>query len=140
MEVDAGWRFARVWIASAAYTFVDSAVTQFPDNPQLVGKQLAQDPTHRATISLTFDDPRLLTATMQARFVGPQFEDDQNLLRMPGFVIVDLRVSRRLFRELEAYVAVENLFNREYLVGRAGIDTIGQPLTFRVGLRVHAGN
>ena len=140
VEVDAGWRFARVWIASAAYTFVDSAVTQFPDNPQLVGKQLAQDPAHRATISLTFDDPRVLTAMIQARFVGPQFEDDQNLLRMPGFAIVDMSVSRRLFRELEAYVAVENLFNREYLVGRAGIDTIGQPLTFRVGLRFHVAH
>jgi len=77
---------------------------------------------------------------IQARFVGPQFEDDQNLLRMPGFAIVDMSVSRRLFRELEAYVAVENLFNREYLVGRAGIDTIGQPLTFRLGLRVHVAH
>jgi iron complex outermembrane receptor protein len=139
VEVDAGWRFARAWIASAAYTFVDSALTQFPDNPQLVGKQLAQDPAHRGTILLTFEDPRLFTATLLTRVVGPQFEDDQNQLAMAGFLIVDLSASRRVIGELEVYAAVENLFNRVYLVGRAGVDTVGQPFTLRAGLRLHIG-
>ncbi len=139
VEIDAGWRFARTWIASAAYTFIDSALTQSPGNPQLVGKQLAQDPVHRGTVSLTFDDPRFLTASLQARYVGRQFEDDQNQLAMPAFLIVDFYASRRLTGALEAYVAIENLFDREYLVGRAGIDTIGQPFTIRAGLRLHIG-
>ncbi len=137
IEADASWHFARAWVASAGYTFVDSALTRSPDNPQLVGKQLAQDPAHRATLSLTFEDPRVVTATLQTRFVGPQFEDDLNQLPMAGFFIVDLFASRRLFGELEVYAAVENLFNREYLVGRAGVDMVGQPLTLRAGLRLH---
>ena len=139
IEADVSWRFARPWLASAAYTFVDSALTRSPDNPQLVGKQLAQDPAHRATLSLTFDDPRLFTATLQTRFVSPQFEDDLNQLPMAGFFIVDLYASRRLIGELEIFAAVENLLNREYLVGRAGVDTVGQPLTVRAGLRLHLG-
>jgi outer membrane receptor protein involved in Fe transport len=139
IEADAGWHFARAWLASAAYTFVDSALTSSPDNPQLVGKQLAQDPAHRATLSLAFEDPRYVTATLQTRFVGRQFEDDLNQLPMAGFFIVDLYASRRVIGELEIYAAVENLFNREYLVGRAGVDTVGQPFTVRAGLRLHLG-
>jgi len=139
IEVDAGWRLGRTWIATLAYTFVDSAVTQSPDNPQLVGKQLAQDPAHRASFAITFDDPRLLTASLQSRFVGPQYEDDLNLQPMAGFFIVDLAVSRQLVSGLEVFAAIENLFDRQYVVGRAGIDTIGQPFTVRGGLRLRTG-
>jgi iron complex outermembrane recepter protein len=45
-------------------------------------------------------------------------------------------VARRLFWQLELYLAVENLLDQEYLVGRAGVDTLGQPLFVRGGLRV----
>jgi outer membrane receptor protein involved in Fe transport len=139
IELDAAWRFARAWSATLAYTYVDSSVTQAGDNPQLIGKQLPQDPAHRAGAGFTFDQPELLTVTLQARFVGPQFEDDLNQLPMGGFFIVDVAASRRLFSELAIFVAVENLLDRRYVVGRAGLDTLGQPFTVRAGLRLRAG-
>lgn len=139
IEVEGGWRFARSWFATAAYTFVDSEVTEAPGQPQLVGKQLVQNPKHRANVSLTFDDPRLLTATVQVRYVGPQFEDDLNTLRMGGYVVVDVAASRRLRPNLDLFLAAENLLDKEYLVGRAGVDTIGQPLFIHGGVRVRYG-
>jgi outer membrane receptor protein involved in Fe transport len=72
---------------------------------------------------------------VQLRVVGPQFEDDLNEAGMGGYALVDVSASRRLYRGLEFFAAVENLFNREYLVGRAGVDTVGQPLMVRAGLR-----
>jgi len=138
-EVDAGWHFSHAWTAGLAYTFVDSRVTDAPGVPQLVGNRLAQDPVHRGNLRLTFDLPTLLVATVQVRFVGPQFEDDLNQLPMPGFLLIDLAASRRIGSGVEVYAAIENLLNRRYLVGRAGIDTIGQPFTARVGLRLHLG-
>ncbi|HYH98819.1 MAG TPA: TonB-dependent receptor, partial [Hyalangium sp.] len=81
-------------------------------------------------------DSRLLTATVQLRVTGPQFEDDLNERGMGGYAVVDAFVARRLVGGLELFAAAENLFNRRYLVGRAGIDTIGQPLMLRVGLRL----
>ena len=139
VEADVGWHFARAWTAAFSYTFVDSRVTSAPGVPALVGKRLAQDPVNRASGSLTFDLPTILTATVQGRFISQQFEDDINQLPMPGFFILDLAASRRIVSWLEGYVAIENLFNRQYLVGRAGVDTIGQPFTFRAGLRLHLG-
>lgn len=139
IELDAGVRFARMWLLTAAYTFVDSSVTRSPGTPQVVGKDLAQDPAHRASAALTFDDPNLVTGTLQIRFVGPQFEDDLNTLPMAGFAIADLAISRRIASNLEVFAAAENLFNHSYVVGRAGVDTIGQPFTVRGGFRLRTG-
>nr|WP_228531147.1 MULTISPECIES: TonB-dependent receptor [Myxococcaceae] len=139
VELGAEARFLRVWTALAAYTFVDSRVLEAPGNEALVGKELPQDPRHRATLQLAFDDPRLVTATAQLRVTGPQFEDDLNESGMGGVALVDLSLGRRLYRGLELFGAVENLFDREYLVGRAGVDTVGAPRMFRLGLRWRSG-
>jgi outer membrane receptor protein involved in Fe transport len=138
VETSVDWRVSRHWTALLAYTFVDSEVREAPGALELVGKQLAQDPAHRGTAAVTFQDPALLTATVQLRVTGPQFEDDLNDRGMGGYVVVDAFVSRRLVRGLELFAAAENLFNRRYLVGRAGIDTIGQPRMVRAGLRWRA--
>ncbi|AGC48599.1 TonB dependent receptor [Myxococcus stipitatus DSM 14675] len=136
VEASIDWRLSRRWTTLLAYTFVDPTVTAAPGQPDLVGRQLAQDPRHRGAVSLTFEDPSLVTATVQLRATGPQFEDDLNERRMGGALVVDAALSRRLFWKVDLFAAVENLFDREYLAGRAGVDTLGPPLLARVGLRL----
>ncbi|RKH32326.1 TonB-dependent receptor [Corallococcus praedator] len=139
VELGTDWRPARQWTVLAAYTFVDPVVTDAPGQPDLVGRQLPQDPRHRGSLSVTFDEPSLLTATAQLRVVGPQYEDDLNARGMGGAAIVDLFVSRHLFWKVAAFAAVENLFDRSYLAGRAGVDTLAPPFQARVGLRLRDG-
>jgi hypothetical protein len=55
---------------------------------------------------------------------------------MDGAWLLDASLSRVLVWHLEAYVAAENVLNQHYLVGRAGVDTVGQPFVARLGLRV----
>ncbi|AKF83906.1 ligand-gated channel protein [Myxococcus fulvus 124B02] len=136
VEASVDWRLSRRWTTLLAYTFVDPTVTKAPGQPELVGRQLAQDPRHRGAASLTFEDPRLFTTTVQLRVIGPQFEDDLNERGMGGALVVDAAVSRRLFWKVDLFAAVENLFDREYLAGRAGVDTLGPPVLARVGLRL----
>jgi outer membrane receptor protein involved in Fe transport len=131
-------RLSPSWIAVLGYTWVDARVTEAADNVALIGKRLAQDPEHRGAAGATFDDPRILTASLQIRVSGPQYEDDLNALPMGGYAVVDASASRRLAWGFEVFGAVENLFNRRYLVGRAGIDTYGQPFTVRGGLRLRS--
>ncbi|HEX6242795.1 MAG TPA: TonB-dependent receptor, partial [Polyangiales bacterium] len=119
-----------------AYTYADSRVTKEGPVDGLRGKRLAQDPLHRASALLIFDEPAWFSASLQVRYLGAQYEDDLNTLRMPGYALVDLLLARRLYWKLELYGAIENLFNTEYLVGRAGVDTIGAPFMARVGLRI----
>jgi len=53
-------------------------------------------------------------------------------------VLVDARVERSLLAGLSVFAAGRNLFDRRYIVGRAGIDTEGAPRTFELGLAYHA--
>ncbi|HET7542045.1 MAG TPA: TonB-dependent receptor [Polyangiaceae bacterium] len=137
LEAEARFRFASFWLAKAAYTFVDSRVTDAPGQPQLVGKELPQDPRHRASVSLAFDDPRSLTVNAQLRYIGAQYEDDLNTLSMAGVPLFDIFVSWHVRSFLDTFAAIENLFDRTYLVGRSGVDTIGQPRFIHFGLRFH---
>ncbi len=134
LELDASWRPAAAWFVSVAHTFIDADVIAAPGRPELVGKRLPQDPRHRTTAAIAFDDPRLATLTAQVRHLGPQFEDDLNTLPIGAVVLVDARAARRLGRGFELFVSAQNLLDRRYVVGRAGIDTVGAPRTLEVGL------
>ena len=48
-------------------------------------------------------------------------------------------VVRRFLGDGPGYVAVNNVLNATYLVGRAGVDTVGEPLTVLAGLRYRMG-
>jgi outer membrane receptor protein involved in Fe transport len=138
LEVAASWTPARRWRVQAAYTFVDATVRSAPAQPQLVGKQLAQDPRHRFATSVMFSERRWFDATIELRYTSDQFDDDVNQLRLPGFVVVNAQLARRLAPHVDAFVAVENLLNQRYLVGRSGVDTVGEPLFAYAGIRYRA--
>jgi iron complex outermembrane receptor protein len=121
-----------------AYTLAESQVLQAGAMRELVGKQLAQDPVQRGSAQLAFEPSEALQLGTQLRVVGPQYEDDLNTLRMDGYAVIDASLSAALTGPLELFVALENLLDATYLVGRAGVDTIGQPFMARVGLRLRA--
>ena len=133
-ELEFSWRIAAAWSATGGLVVSDPRVSASPRAPELVGKLVPQAPTERATAALTYADPRIVTATAQLRFNGPQYEDDQNLLLLRGYVLVDLRVSRELGEGFRLFGVIENLLDRRYVVGRAGVTTVGQPLNARLGL------
>lgn len=121
---------------TAAYTLSDAQVTSAPGRPELVGRWLPQAPVHRGLAAATFDRREWLAATVQARFVGEQFEDDLNERPLPGYAVVDVSLSRELGGGVSLFAVVENLFDRRYLTGRAGVDTLGAPRSFRAGVRL----
>jgi hypothetical protein len=73
---------------------------------------------------------------MQFRASGKQFDDDQNRLPLGRFAVFDVTVARPLVRYVEAFVAVQNLFNDRYAVGRTPLETLGMPRMVRGGVRL----
>lgn len=133
------WVDYRPWAPltfTAAYTLSEARVTSAPGREELVGKLLPQAPLHRGIAAATFDRPAWFTATAQTRLLGEQFEDDLNERPLHAYAVVDLFVTREVAHGVSLFAAVENLFDRRYLVGRAGIDTLGTPRTFRAGVRL----
>ena len=90
----------------------------------------------RRRVGVRFTDPRWLTATLQMRAIGRQFEDDRNTL------VLDARHHRRSVRQPQHHAqparvrGVENLFDEVVPVGRTPLPTIGLPRTCAVGVRV----
>ncbi len=133
LEVEAQpWR--RLTVAASSL-LVDSTVRSFPADPSLIGKRVPQVPRAQASLSLTWRGDAT-TATLAARWSGSAFEDDRNTTTLDPFTVVDTELAHELRPGLTAFVATENLFDEEYVVGRAGVTTVGTPRLLRVGVRL----
>ena len=99
---------------------------------------MPQVPKVQGGVALTWADPRWLTAATQVRFSGEQFDDDLNTrgVRAGPYAVWDATVSRAIVRGLNAFVAVENILDKEYDTARTPLRSIGWPRTVRVGARV----
>jgi iron complex outermembrane receptor protein len=140
LDLELLWRPSASWTVHVGHTFSDSHVTAAPAQPNLIDKRLAQAPRNRTTAAVTYDHERIATIGAQVRYLGRQFEDDLNTLPIGAVVLVDARAERRLARGFSLVFSGQNLFDRRYLVGRAGIDTEGAPRTFELSLAYHAGS
>jgi outer membrane receptor protein involved in Fe transport len=81
--------------------------------------------------------------TFGVQALGTQFDDDVNSRVVPGYTepglpayaLADLTVSRTVGRHVDAFVGVQNLFDRQYFVGTLPT-TIGSPRLINGGLRI----
>lgn len=140
VEVEAEAHFSRRWFASGGYLFAEPTVVEFPANRTLEGLLVPQVARQQLTFQVRYDDQARVTASLQGRATGAQFDDDQNQFRLAPFFTLDAYVSRRIARDFDLFVAAENLFNQRYEVGRTPIRTLGSPLIARVGFRVRLGS
>jgi outer membrane receptor protein involved in Fe transport len=120
---------------AGGYVYDQAKVAEFAADPALVGLFIPQVPQHRGTAQATYVNPKYVTASVQAQFVARQFDDDQNQFPLPGYMLTDLHVTRRIAGELEAFFGVQNVFNRQVIV--ATNPTLnGAPRLFNGGVRV----
>jgi outer membrane receptor for ferric coprogen and ferric-rhodotorulic acid len=54
---------------------------------------------------------------------------------LPGYVVSDLTVSHTFHRTLQAFVGIQNMFDKVYFV-QTNPSTIGTPRLFNVGVRI----
>jgi outer membrane receptor protein involved in Fe transport len=138
VELDLEARLGAGFRLHGGYAFTDGVVARFPPSPELQGNVLPQLPRHQASLRASYEGGRLF-AGASVRFVGGQFEDDRNELRLDPFAAVDLIASCRIGRSAEVFLAAENLFDERYAVGLTPIATVGPPLLLRAGVRLRRG-
>jgi outer membrane receptor protein involved in Fe transport len=138
VEAEASWRATAPLRASVAYTLADARIVSAPGREELVGNALPHDPAHRLSARVDLVRAGRLSGGVEVRWLSRAWEDDRNTLALPAFAVVDASVSRPLGGNVELFGAVENLLDERYLVGRAGVDTVGAPRLVRVGLRASA--
>ncbi len=113
------------WQLRAAYLFTNS---HFRES----GLQTPQVPRHQGILELGYGGPVTLRAG--ARWVARQFEDDLNSLPLGGFVLFDLSLRKPLGEDLELFLSVENLLDRQYAVGRTPLERLGESRLVQAGI------
>ncbi|HYG11186.1 MAG TPA: TonB-dependent receptor [Pyrinomonadaceae bacterium] len=140
VEIESEARFGERWTISGGYLFADAVVLRFPANTALEGLLIPQVARHQLTLQMRYANPTLINLSLQARAAGAQFDDDQNRFRLDRYLTLDAFASRRVARNIELFVAAENLLNQRYEIGRTPVTTLGPPLLARVGIRLRFGS
>jgi outer membrane receptor protein involved in Fe transport len=138
-EAEVEKRLDARWSLSAGYLFADARVARFPADTTLEGLRVPQVARQQLNFQVRYTNPARLNFALQGRAAGPQFDDDQNALRLGGYFTLDAFVSRGLGRGVELFAAAENLIGQRYEVGRTPVLTLGPPAFARVGLRLRLG-
>lgn len=142
IEAELEYRPFLRWTFTGSYLYNHTDILSAPNQPDLEGKRIAQVPRHQLALKASYINPALVNVSIQGRFVGDQFEDDLNTLKLGDFFVVDLMFWRPIpvpkFSAGEIFLAVENLFDRTYEAGKTadGIVTTGMPLLVHGGLKV----
>ena len=130
-----GVEFAAQWQASRALGFTadglynDATVTRATAALAIVGKRVAQVPRLSSSVGATWQAPGKFTLTPRLRWIGRQFEDDENQLILGEVVVADLGVSRPVGKHLQLFLSVENVGNARIETGRSadGVVNVGTP-------------
>ena len=130
---------------SAGYAFTGATVVNYtvpPGEPSLLGNDVAQVPRNVFTWEARYWNPARIMLSVQGRFIGNQFDDDQNQYPLGRFYTMDLQIARNVTRNLEVFAAAENLLDERYNVANTPTATgslfnIGPPLLYRIGLRMN---
>jgi outer membrane receptor protein involved in Fe transport len=145
VELDGVVHVSRDVQISAGYEFTDATVVNYtvPRGAiSLLGKNVAQVPRNVFTWEARYWNPSRIMVSVQGRFVGNQYDDDQNLYPLGRFYTMDFQIGRNVTRNLEVFAAAENILDQRYNVANTPttngtLFNIGPPILYRVGLRLN---
>jgi outer membrane receptor protein involved in Fe transport len=122
--------------SSLTVTFASGVVrSRFTGTGSLSGNRVPQVPEYNVAVGARYVNGGW-TGSTQLRVTGAQFEDDQNAFVLRRATVVDVYAGRSIVRQLQVFVAAENLFDNEYDVGRTPILTTGLPRAVRAGVQI----
>ena len=135
LEAEADFVLNDHWRLTAGYLFVDAVVRRAPQDASLIGRVLPQVARHQFTLQTSWAHPKWVTAAIQFRATGRQFDDDQNRLPLGSFAVIDASLSRAVYRNVELFFSAQNLLDDRFVVARTPIENVGMPRMIRGGLR-----
>lgn len=121
-----------------AYAFVDARVRADGFGAPLDDLRPAQVPKHFLSASLGWTGPGDVRASLTARGVSRQFEDDLNQRDLRGALTFDGYIRLPLRSRLAIEGRAENIFNRTVEAARSGSDVVerASPRTLWLGLTI----
>ncbi|MGJ0395513.1 MAG: TonB-dependent receptor domain-containing protein, partial [Methylocystis sp.] len=137
LELSTDWRFYEGWQFITAYThnqqFITNFVEELPAGGPVTavrdrsGKWIPNVPLHTLTARVAYDVPhgefKGVGAFAEYVFKSSYYVDPANLLRIPGYGLLNLNVHYNrdivdfYFKNVEVYVSLNNVFDRKFAAG-----------------------
>ena len=145
VELDGLVRVTRDFQITAGYAYIGATVVSYANSPvvDLVGLNVPQVPRNAFTWEARYWRPSRLFLSVQGRFNGRVYNDDQNQYPLNSFYTMNLEVGRELKRNTEIFASIENFTNQRYQVastpvtGLPPVFNLGPPILVRVGVRLN---
>jgi outer membrane cobalamin receptor len=129
------------WLSiTGGYQYANATVTQFVQQPALIGKWIPEVAHNMATAQIHATRHRLGEVELMGTYSGRQYDDDANTFLLHSYFQFDGYLAHELGPHVEIYGAVNNLLNRAIEVGRTPILTLGTPRMASFGIRIHSRN
>ena len=132
VEFETSLRVRTSWSMAFSSAIVDA---RFKGETSLRDNRVPQVPKYNLGLNLRYSHDAWM-ASGQLRVTGPQFEDDLNAFTLRRATVLDVFGSRSFGDKVSAFVALENVFNSAYDVGRTPILTTGLPRAARAGVQI----
>ncbi len=127
------------WLSiTGGYQYANATVTQFVQDPSLIGKWIPQVAHNMATAQVSATRRKLGLIELLGTESGRQYDDDRNAFLLHGYFQLDAYAAHTFGARTEVYGAVSNLLDREIQVGRTPILTLGMPRMASIGIRFHS--
>ncbi len=135
-ELDLRWSSGPLSL-SASYAYTDARVRASGAAAPLDGLRPAQTASHQASATAGWRRGDGLGGSITARYVGPQFEDDQNVRVLREAFTLDATLAVPIAGGFAAEARGENLLDARIEAGNSGNDIVERatPRTLWLGLR-----
>jgi iron complex outermembrane recepter protein len=112
-----GFEASMLWNIDAG-TYVSLAYTRLTatDESDQIGTYIQYRPKHKVDSNLSLKLPAEFKCYLTVSYVSSQlyYDDDDMEQSLDAYTMVDLRISKRIGKKLEVYVAARNLFDVNY--------------------------
>ncbi len=119
----------------ASYTFADSKINEFTEQPELENKYLKYVPKHSASASILWQN-KYVNTSLRGYYKGEQFGDDQNTeakLIDPYFTF-DIQLSKQIKENYIIKLDIQDLFDNQHMETTKYLSP-GRLITGRVALK-----
>lgn len=125
------------WSLTGSYSHIDPKVRASGAAAALSGLRPAQTPRDQGSLAFAWTRPETARVGVTARYIGRQFEDDQNSRSLDDALTFDAVASVDLARGFAVEARAENLANKrvEATVGADGVVERATPRTLWLALR-----
>ena len=97
-----------------SYSFNHSEIMSFSANPELEGKTLKYSPAHQAKAGFFWTN-KILDISLSALYKDRQFTDDRNTASIDPYFTADVKLSKHLAENFNAWLRIINIFNDQHM-------------------------